>query len=160
MGHHVGVDRVYRPARIAPIYYSWVIHLYSHDEGGPDARQSSPAVPHRAYPDVPPCTTPLSPEAANPHTHLSLPTGKMGDASHRLAEGMPDRRYRAGSRSWPPSAVLPNRGTHNILPHNIRLQAFTLAILPYKPTLWEVILTSPARLLRKVMWTDFHIIKR
>jgi hypothetical protein len=50
----------------------------------------------------------------------------MGDIPPRVSEGMPNSRYRAGSRSWPPSAVLPNRETHHILPHNIRIQAITL----------------------------------
>ena len=40
---------------------------------------------HRAILTSPSLHDALSPEAANPHTHLSLPTGKMG--GHRAQRG-------------------------------------------------------------------------
>jgi hypothetical protein len=76
--------------------------------------------------DVPPSTTPISGEAATPHAPLSPPQGRAGRHLAPRCQGIPARMHRAGFRSWPPWAVLPNRGTHNILPHHIRMKAMQL----------------------------------
>jgi hypothetical protein len=90
----------------------------------------TPAYPSKASTVPPLMSLPAQPRLlVKPQASCAskpLHKGKLGDASPRAPEGMPDRRDRAGSRSWPPSTVRPTRAMQNILPHNIRIKAITL----------------------------------
>jgi hypothetical protein len=90
------------------------------------SNSSSSPLPHNFCPYAPASARLLPREAATPHAPLSLLTGGLGDSSHRVVKGMPDSVHRAGFRAWPPPAMPPNRALHNVLPHNLRIEAMTL----------------------------------
>jgi len=128
-GRQGGVDTTHQPEYNHAAYHAGGCVAALIEEAS-DADGSSPPLRHHSCPDGSPDAQLVSSEATTPHALLSLPKGELGDVSDRVAEGMLDRRHRAGFRSRPPSAVLRNSGTHNILPHEIRIGAITLPYFP------------------------------